>query len=306
MNKSARVQGQKETKPPVQGPRGSKTPVQGMTGFGSAERGEFRVEVRSLNHRFLEVNVRMPHRLVEHEMHIRKLIKDKFARGRFDVFVNLNGKTLAGGLDQQAAKEVYALLNSLKKEMQMPGEIGMSELLHLKEFFTTEAELPEAGPLYESLNSALADVEKMRVEEGRMLSEDILAHAENLSRLHKEAQALLPTALAGMKERFTERMKALMGETGYEEPRLLQEAAILAEKADIAEELARIAGHLSQIRKLFENGEKIGRELDFILQELNREANTIGSKMEEVDVINKVIEFKTEVERIRQQAQNLQ
>jgi len=290
----------------VQGPRGAMPPIQGMTGFGSAERGEFRVEVRSLNHRFLEINIRMPHGLLEHEIPIRNLIKEKFVRGRFDVFVNLNGTKLAGGLNEDAAKEVYVLLDSLRKELRMPGEIGMGELLLLKEFFTTEAEPPEAGPLYEAINEALRDLERMRTEEGRMLAEDILGHAEKLSRLHAEAQGLLPGALSGMKERFTERLKALLAETGFEEARLLQEAAVLAEKADISEELARIGGHLAQIRKLFENGEKIGRELDFILQELHREANTIGSKMEDVAIINRVIEFKTEVERIRQQAQNLQ
>jgi len=299
------VQGPRGAKSPVQGPRGAKHPVQGMTGFGSAETGEFRVDVRSLNHRFLEINVRIPHRLLEHEIPIRNMIKGKFARGRFDVFVNLNGK-IALGLDRDAAREVYGVLNGLRKELSIPGPVGLGDLVNLKEFFTAEAEPPEAAPLYEALGQALKDVEKMRAEEGRMLAADILEHAGKLLQLYAEARDLLPQALSGLKERFTGRLKALLAEAGFEEARLLQEAAILAEKADISEELARIGGHLAQIEKLFEKGRKIGRELDFILQELHREANTIGAKIEDVEIIKRFIEFKTEVERMREQAQNLQ
>lgn len=280
--------------------------IQGMTGFGSAEKGEFRVEVRSLNHRFLEINIRMPHWLMEHEIPMRNALKKKFARGRFDVFVNINANRMMGGLNEQVAKEVYARLDSLKNELAIGEPLGMGELLQMKEFFTSEEGAADPGPLYLAFEEAIRQVLEMRLKEGRMLREDILLHRQNLEKLYDEARTILPGALSGMRDRFVERLKGLLSETGFDETRLVQEAAILTEKADISEEIARIGGHLEQIRKMLENGDKIGRELDFVLQELHREANTIGSKIEDLAIINKAIEFKTEIERMRQQAQNLQ
>lgn len=280
--------------------------IQGMTGFGSSEKGEFRVEVRSLNHRFLEINIRMPHSLMRHEIPLRNIIKGKFARGRFDVFVNLNAEKMIAGLNVAVAREVHARLDFLRNELAIKEPLDMGELLQMKEFFTTEECAGDPAPLFQAFEEAVSQVMEMRLKEGQMLREDILLHRQNLEKLYKEAQAILPEALSGMRDRFVERLKNLLAETGFDETRLVQEAAILTEKADISEEIARIGGHLEQIAKMMKNGDKIGRELDFVLQELHREANTIGSKIEDLAIINKAIEFKTEIERMRQQAQNLQ
>jgi uncharacterized protein (TIGR00255 family) len=280
--------------------------LQGMTGYGSAERGDFRVEVRSLNHRYLEVNMRLPQGLVEQEMAMRARIKERFARGRFDVFVNMKPGRLRAGLNGPAARELYAALEGLRKELFFEEPVGMGDLLKLKELFISEEPGAGAQPLLDAFEEALGEVERMRVDEGSMIKDDVLARADVLEKVHVEMLGLLPAALSGMKERLVARLKALLSETGYDEARLLQEAAILAEKADISEELTRIKGHIGRMRKIISEGDKIGREFDFLLQELNREANTVCSKTDEMGLLNSAIGFKTEVERIRQQIQNLQ
>ncbi len=277
-----------------------------MTGYGAAERGDFRVEVRSLNHRYLEANIRLPYGLLEQEIPMRNAIRQRFARGRFDVFVNLSPARQKPALNGFAAKEVHAALENLRKQLLIPDPVGMRDLLLVKDLFMGEEGGFDTGLLFEAFNCCLDEVEKMRVEEGGMIKEDVLSRAAILKKLEGEMESLMPVALAAMKDKFVERLKEVLADFDYEETRLIQEAAILSEKADISEELTRIKGHIEQIGKIIQAGDKIGREFDFLMQELHREANTIGSKMDELTIIRKAIEFKTEVERIRQQVQNLQ
>ena len=278
-----------------------------MTGFGSSEKGDFRVEIRSLNGRYLEMNLRLPCGLMEQEVQLRNIIKEKFARGRIDVFVNIKEGKRTVSLDARAAKELYARLDELRRELQIAEPPSMAELIVLKDLFLSEESGYDLASLKEAFDEALSKVEAMRQNEGRIIGEDISFRADILERLNGEMKELLPKTAQALREKFAAKIRAMMAEAGIDEVRVAQEAAVLAEKADIAEELTRITGHLEHMKKMI-NGknDKIGRELDFLLQELNREANTVGSKTGEMEITGRDIQFKTEVERIRQQAQNLQ
>ncbi len=277
-----------------------------MTGFGSAQKGDFKVEIRSLNSKHLEINMRLPHGLVEKEGELRGKIKERFSRGKFDVFAYLTGERMLARLNAFRAKEVYIALDSLRKELLLPDPVGMAELIGLKELFVHEEHAHEAPDLLEAFEDALVQVKRMRLEEGRVIKTDVSERLAEIGRLRDGIEALLPAALENIKAAFVARIKAMLAETGYDESRVLHEASVVAERADIAEEVTRISGYTVQIGKLLGSGDKIGRELDFILQELNREANTICSKTAEMEILNRAILLKSEVERIRQQIQNLQ
>ena len=278
-----------------------------MTGFGSSEKGDFRVEVRSLNSRYLEMNFRLPCGLLEQEVPFRNIIKEKFARGRFDVFVSVKEGRRMVSLDARKAKELYAGLDGLRRELGIPDSPSMAELIVLKDLFLSEESGHDLASLKDAFDESLAQVEAMRLGEGRIIAQDISGRAEILERLNSEMKELLPKTALALREKFAAKIRAMMAEAGIDEGRIAQEAAVLAEKADIAEELTRITGHLEHMKKMISGkNDKIGRELDFLLQELNREANTIGSKTGEMEITGRDIQFKTEVERIRQQAQNLQ
>ncbi len=277
-----------------------------MTGFGSSEKGDFRVEVRSLNSRFLEMNLRLPPGLMEQEVPLRNIIRGRFARGRFDVFVTVKSGKQGFSLDVSKAGQVYEALEGLRRELSIAGPAGIRELALMKDLFISEETSCDIVSFTEAFEDAISQVEAMRIKEGRMIAEDVTSRLGALEHINGRMKELLPVTLSGLKERFASKIKSMLQETGWDEGRLMQESAILAEKADIAEELTRITGHLGQMEKIIASNDKIGRELDFLLQELHREANTIGSKTTDMEITARVIEFKTEVERIRQQVQNLQ
>ncbi len=253
------------------------------------------------------MNFRLPSGLMEQEAPLRSAIKTMFARGRFDVFIGIKEGEKKVSLDAGRARELYAGLDELRRELGILEPPSIAELSAFKDFFLSEDSGRDLASLNEAFEEALTRVEAMRLDEGRVIREDIAARTELLERLNIEMKDLLPKTEQALKEKFSDRIRAMMAEAGVDEARIAQEAAVLAEKADIAEELTRITGHLQHLRKIISGkNDKIGRELDFLLQELNREANTIGSKTGEMEITGRDIQFKTEVERIRQQAQNLQ
>jgi uncharacterized protein (TIGR00255 family) len=280
--------------------------VQSMTGFGSAERGGFRVEIRSLNHRFLDISMKLPPGLGEHEIPLREILRERFGRGKFDVYVSTTGeRQLRLKLDKAVAGEILDALNRLKEELSLPGSIGMDTLLNWKGLFMTEELSYEAGPLYEAFNEAAAGVENMRVREGEALSSEIAARADRLEALNNGIIEVYPAVREESRERFVKRLKEFLpGE--YDEAKVIQEASSAAERSDISEEVSRLKNHIEHLRKILSAGGKIGRKLDFLLQEVNREANTIASKTDDYRVLSLVIDMKAETEKAREQVQNIQ
>jgi len=281
--------------------------IQGMTGFGSAEKNGFRVEIRSLNHRFMDVSFRMPAVLGKHEMRLREILQKRFARGKFDVYVSISG---AGKLklkpNASVAAEVRDALRKLKEELNVPGEVDLGMVLYWRETFIEEEVTYDDEALIEAFEEAASGLEEMRRKEGGDLAAELKERAEAIEKLNAEVVALAPGARDAAKARFLERIKEMFPEKTCEDSRLMQEAAGAAERADISEETARLSSHAAHMKEMLGAGGAVGRKLDFLLQELNREANTIASKTDDYRISSIVIDMKAEIERAREQAQNVQ
>ena len=281
--------------------------IQSMTGYGAAEHEGFKVEVRSLNHRYADISVKMPSLLIEHEMPIRNLIKEKFARGKFDVLVSLTEKRQPKvRINKELAKEIYQAFLELQKELAAPGPLNVDFLSWYKELLMTEEPEFSAEALFSALGEAVLRVEEMRNNEGQMLEKELRRHAERLEQLRSEVQALSKEVVLTYKENLSRKVAELASNLPIDETRLAQEVALLAQKSDITEELARLESHLRQFDTILSGGGVIGRKLDFLMQEMHREANTINSKVDEVKITNIAIEMKTVIEKLREQVQNIQ
>lgn len=284
----------------------STMPIQGMTGFGSSSMEGYRVEIRSLNHRFMDVTMRMPSELAAHEMPLRDILKGRFERGKFDVYVSLSGGTgrLKIDIDTDAAKEVLKGLEKLKADLSLPSGPDMNTLLEFRGLFIREEVSQEAGPLYDAFHEAVSALEEMRLKEGEATAGDIGTRAGIIAKMNNEVKAICPQVQESARSKYFERLQELL--PGEDKLRLIQEAASIAEKADITEEVTRIENHVAHLSRMLSEGGAIGRKLDFIFQELNREANTVASKTDDYRISDIVIEMKAEIEKSREQAQNLQ
>ncbi len=281
--------------------------VQSMTGFGSAEKDAFKVEMRSVNHRFLDVSIKIPQNLNQHEMPLRNMVREKFSRGRFDILVSvINAGSLKVRINTGLAREIYNALRSLKEELSLEGSIGMETIVGFKDLILSEDVEYDAEPLYAAFHEAMEKLRAMRNREGESVSRDMLSRLDRLEQLSREVAMLCPAIVNECRERFRERLAALFGELKFDENRALQEAAIMAEKADISEEITRITSHGAQLRKILSDGDTIGRKAEFLLQELNREVNTIASKADDYRISSIAVEMKSELEKMREQAQNIQ
>ncbi len=281
--------------------------IQSMTGFGAAEKEGVRVEIRSVNHRFMDISVRLSTLLNEHEIPLRNMLKGKFSRGKIDVLISITSDAkIKFKLNTGLAREIYKSLDALKSELSIPGTIGFETLLNYRDLLVEEVPGYDIGSLYGTFREAMAQLEKMRLDEGKALAEEILGRANRLESINKELIALSPEIIADYRIRFHERLKELLAGMEYDRDRILQEIALMLEKTDITEELARIENHLKQFRKILTDDDTIGKRLDFLLQELNREVNTIASKADDYRLSNIAIEMKSEIEKIREQVQNIQ
>ncbi|MFA4830356.1 MAG: YicC/YloC family endoribonuclease [Thermodesulfovibrionales bacterium] len=278
-----------------------------MTGFGATEKEGVRVEIRSVNHRFMDISVRLSPLLNEHEIPLRNMLKGKFSRGKFDVLISITSDAkIKFKLNTGLAREIYKSLNALKSELSIPGTIGFETLLNYRELLVEGEPEYDISSLYGAFSEAMAQLEKMRLDEGKALAEEILGRANRLDSINRELIALSPEIIADYSTRFHERLKELLAGMEYDRDRVLQEIALMLEKTDITEELARIENHLKQFRKILADDDTIGKRLDFLLQELNREVNTIASKADDYRISNMAIEMKSEIEKIREQVQNIQ
>lgn len=278
-----------------------------MTGFGSAENDDFRVEIRSLNHRFIDILIKVPPYMGQHEIPLRNIIKEKFHRGRFDVSVSTkNNKAIQLKINKELARNIYTALQDLQKELSIPGKINIDTLTGYRELLTEEEQKYNIDALYASLNEAVSNLEAMRIREGNLLSEELHKRIESLGMMNNKIKLLIPHEVERCMEKFAERLKLILGTEEIDASRITQEAAIMADKIDITEEVSRIENHIKQFIETLNNGNIAGRKLDFLLQEINREVNTLAYKSSNYTISNLVIEMKTEVEKMREQVQNIQ
>lgn len=285
--------------------------MQSMTGHGSSRgrvgRSLFRVEIRSVNHRYCETSVRLPGRLALLEQELIQLVRKRFSRGKFDLFIKQEIVERESG-EMETARRCYQMLRRIQKELHLEGKIGLSEILAFRNFLVpSNAEAEDSGAvrsgLLKILQQALSQLERMRKKEGeamkRWFSKRIDRFKQLLHRLEKES-------LLGQKKN-RERIESRLQESGtLQEGRVTEEAALWAHRSDVTEEVVRLKSHLEQFQKGFQAREAVGRKLDFLAQEMMREINTLGSKIDGVAAVHQVIDFKTELEKMREQIQNVE
>ncbi len=292
--------------------------LRSMTGFGAGEASSgdvtVVVELRSVNNRFRDIQLRAPREYMALEARIHKVLKEPFARGRIDAVVHR--KVMRGGrvvvADQSLADEYARVINHLSEGMVgfMAREVPLTFILAQEGVLrVTESEadvLVEWDVVEAALNAAVVDLSQMREAEGRAMYADLSHHLADLRRLVAEVEAVSLGVNERIRQRLEQRMTRLLGEHRADPTRILQEAALLADKSDVSEEVTRLRSHCDQFAEALESDDSVGRRLDFLLQEMNREINTIGSKAAEHPISHRVVDMKSVLEKMREQAANVE
>jgi uncharacterized protein (TIGR00255 family) len=290
--------------------------MRSMTGFGAAtvEAGGLvvGVEARSVNHRFLQVKVRVPSDLAELESEVEARVKEHLERGAVNVSVTVapSGGAAAVRVDTELVGRYQAELARLARTVGASGELSLAQWAALPGVFASGAPAlvveDARRPVSRAVEAALGALVAMREAEGRALARDLAKNASALEKLVARIAKRAPTAVKRLQSELHRRVAELAGRTAIEPAELAREVALLADRADVAEELARLASHLEQVRGLLAASDGVGRKLDFLVQELFREVNTIGSKCADAQIAHWVVEAKTSVERLREQVQNVE
>ena len=291
--------------------------VKSMTGYGRAE-GTFdgctiTVELRSVNNRYLDCNVRIPRLYLFAEDAIKSRVQKTISRGKVDVFVTLDSTgadKVQVTVNKPVADGYYAALKQLSEEYVLSGEITVSLLSRFPEVLLAEKAEEDVEKMAEDvcsvLDRALADFDQMRAREGERLKEDILARAAVIEDKVALVEERSPQTVAEYRARLEARLNEVLSNTQLDPARILTEAAIFADKVAVDEETVRLRSHIGQLREMLSRGGATGRKLDFLIQEFNREANTIGSKCSDLEISAQVVDIKAEIEKIREQVQNIE
>ena len=291
--------------------------LRSMTGFGASDlataAGRYTVEARSLNHRFLEIIVRLPRELAPLEDRIRALVQGRVLRGRVEVAImreNYGKRLRTVRIDLDLAKAFASALNELKQALEVPGSPDLAMLSALPDLIRIEEQKEDLEAAWtaiaEGLEVALSRLVAMREREGARLASDLGQRVRRLAERADEIERRAPLVVREHAARLTRRIEELIGTAPVDEARLAAEVAIFADRSDIAEETTRFRSHLAQMQQMLLGSGPAGRTLEFLVQELGREANTIGSKANDVDISRAVIAVKGDLESLREQIQNLE
>lgn len=291
--------------------------IASMTGYGQSqlERESVRlgVEIRSVNNRFLDIQVRMPRFLQPLEGRVKDLVQRAVSRGKINLSLSWESseeEATRVTLNPDAAGAIYGLLTELKSSLGLDDDIRLEHLVAFSEIFRQEREewdLERAWILVkEAVEIAMEDLRHMRLQEGEQLLKDIVQRIHRLEKIVLEVEQLHPKNVEQMREGLKRKIANLLDSPDVDEGRLAMEVALLAEKSDITEECVRFHSHNKLFLSMLENPSPVGRKLTFLLQEMNREANTMASKANDVQVAHRAVEIKEEIERIREQVQNVE
>jgi len=290
--------------------------MRSMTGFGLGEvplaSGKLGVEIRGVNHRFLDVRVRVPRELGELGGFVEQVARERLTRGRYEVAVRVEGAALGVPvLDRERARSAFKALSDLRDELAPGSEVPLSLLAAIPDLFVSSVDR-ELDLVREATRRAFevaaVALDHMRAREGSALSDDLVKRLEHVRRLARDIERRSPGVLEAHRKRLRERADRLRiaTEIDVDATRLEQEIAMFAERCDISEELTRMESHCSQLAGLLGTEEAIGRRLDFLLQEMAREANTVGAKSPDAQIAHAIVEVKAEIERMREQVQNVE
>lgn len=292
--------------------------VKSMTSFGraSSEEGKeklFSIEMKSVNHRYLDINIRMPKSIFPLEEKLRKLISSKLNRGKVDVYINLKnfskGESIAE-VNETLAKSYFECLARISEELNIPNDATATKIARFPDVISVVEKEENIEEIFEDIKvlmeTSLENMLEMREREGEKLKEDILEKLNVIENLVFDIEKIADLIPMQYKEKLEERIKDLTTGIEIDENRVAVEIAIFADKATVDEEIIRLRSHISQMRSTLDVCEPIGRKLDFIVQEMNREANTIASKSNDMKMTNIVIDIKNLIEKIREQVQNIE
>jgi uncharacterized protein (TIGR00255 family) len=290
--------------------------IKSMTGFGQggAEGDGFRVrvDIRSVNNRFLDIHTRLPQELASLEITLKKQAQGALKRGRVDITVSVEQFRLATfEINRPLVTGYIAALAELKSEFGLEGDPSLEQIAKLPgamQVSQSGGQLDEAltNGVIAAVSQALVALAEMRVVEGQELAAELTSRLENIERQLPTIETEADRLPAIYRERLMKRLQDMQANTLVDEARLAQEAAMLAERSDISEEIARLKSHIVQMREIIRSEDEVGKRLDFILQEMNREANTILSKSNDLSISDAAIVIKTEVEKLREQSQNVE
>ncbi len=290
-----------------------------MTGYGRATAENtlcsITIEMKSINNRYLDIYVRMPRQIMRLEEKVKDMIKQEIQRGKLDVFVTLilkDGVDKKLTLNRRLAEEYITIAREIENQFSLSGGIRTMDLLKFPDVIAVAENEFDEQEILELLNTAtrqaVSEMVEMRKKEGQALSKDISARCKILSENILHIESFADTLEEEYQEKLMEKMTVLLQKMSQniDEQRIIQEAAILADRSSITEEIIRFKSHIAQLLDSLEKSEPIGRKLDFIIQEMNREVNTIGSKSDKIDILDKVVMLKSELEKIREQVQNIE
>ena len=291
--------------------------VKSMTGYGRGEANlngrPITVELRSVNNRYLDCTVKLPRIYVFAEDAIKAAVQSHISRGKVDVFITI-GPSESGdvsiSVNRPVADGYYAALCALRDAYGLKDDISVSLMSRFQDVFLVEKTQEDleavSADICSVLELALRDFDAMRLREGEKLGQDVLSRAASIEGLVSKVEVRSPGIVADYRARLTAKMTEVLQNTQLDESRILTEAAIYADKVAVDEETVRLRSHLSQLRHLLQQEGAIGRKLDFLIQEFNREANTIGSKCNDIETAGYVVDIKAEIEKIREQIQNME
>ena len=293
--------------------------IKSMTGFGRSEYSDGKrniiVEIKSVNHRYCDITVKMPRRYSFAEDHIKSIVKETAKRGKIDVSIvveNIAAEDTSIQLNTELAKQYMERLTELQETFGLAGEITLPFVAELPDVMKAVPDVEDEEEILNALSVPVREAaqrhDAMRIREGEKLAQDILKRGRIIAGYVEEVEKVSDQVTRAYKEKLTERIKDLIGNNAeVPEERIITEAAIFADKSNVTEELVRLDSHIRQMEDIIENSRQPdGKKLDFIVQEMNREANTTGSKSADIGITNIVVEMKSEIEKIREQVQNIE
>ncbi|MDB8804578.1 YicC/YloC family endoribonuclease [Romboutsia sp. 1001216sp1] len=289
-----------------------------MTGFGRGEYKDdnyyFVIECKTINHKYADINIRLPRKISFLEEKARNLIKNYVKRGRVDLYIKLDvlgSEDVNLKFDEVLASQYVGILNQIKNKFDLIDDISVMNIAKFPDIIKAEEKEEDEEFLWEmlkkSLEEALSNLKEMRIEEGKKLAEDVIMRCDLLKNYIEEIEKYSYNVVIDYKEKLNTRISEILENPSIiDENRLAQEVAIYADKSSITEEIVRFKSHIEQLKKTIVKDESIGRKIDFLIQEMNRETNTIGSKSSDLNITNLVVEVKSELEKIREQIQNIE
>lgn len=291
--------------------------IKSMTGYGRAQGsfsgGDITVEIKSVNNRYLDCGVKLPRGYAYLEEGVKSQVQKAISRGKVDVFITINAAgadNVKISVNEPVAKGYIDALHRLVQEYGIQDDISASAISKFSDVFLVEKQEQDENEVKSAISGVVAEAlgafDAMRTREGEALKTDLLQKAEGILTLVSKVEERSPITVKAYRERLTAKMQEVLEDRQIDEARIIQEAAIYADKVAVDEETVRLRSHVDQLQNMLSEGGVIGRKLDFLMQEMNREANTIGSKGNDVEQARNVVSIKSELEKIREQIQNIE